>query len=299
MVYIYHMIGEKVVLDGIEFNIQKSKKGYIVSYEDYRVGTLYLYIEKLDDLNKLLKLIDNIEFAIALKDAKIVLPTNSLLRLLHYIGKNIDSLVSDNKKLEELIKEIQDKVERYLYTERTLEKKKEDIMGMLKYSKYKLFDTVVYDKHDTIQESVYGIRIILTKSGEKALLIINCSSNIINTNIFLVDLNCDIYYLEPVLVEDEKKRTNILYRTCKYLEKKDFDRLLKFVKARFNKADGEKYIEYAKYIIEIINKAYKLLEPDCNRVYSVVKFDIRKGKDNRLKQKIKSVERNIGKEVKK
>jgi len=51
--------------------------------------------------------------------------------------------------------------------------------------------------------------------------------------------------------------------------------------------------------LEIINKAYKLLEPDCNRVYSVVKFDIRKGKDNRLKQKIESVERNIGKEVKK
>ncbi|RUM91155.1 MAG: thiamine-binding protein [Thermovibrio sp.] len=49
----------------------------------------------------------------------------------------------------------------------------------------------------------------------------------------------------------------------------------------------------------IIKKAYELLEPDCNRVYSVVKFDIRKGRSNRLEQKIRSVERKLGKEVKK
>jgi uncharacterized protein (TIGR00106 family) len=49
----------------------------------------------------------------------------------------------------------------------------------------------------------------------------------------------------------------------------------------------------------IINKAYKQLEPDCNRVYSVVKFDIRKGKSNRLVGKIKSVEEKLGKEVSK
>ncbi len=51
--------------------------------------------------------------------------------------------------------------------------------------------------------------------------------------------------------------------------------------------------------VEILNKAYKQLEPDCNRVYAVAKFDIRKGKSNRLKQKIESVERNLGKEVSK
>ncbi len=51
--------------------------------------------------------------------------------------------------------------------------------------------------------------------------------------------------------------------------------------------------------LEIINKAYKLLEPDCNRVYSVVKFDIRKGKSGRMQQKIKSVEKKLGKEVNK
>ncbi len=51
--------------------------------------------------------------------------------------------------------------------------------------------------------------------------------------------------------------------------------------------------------LKVIEKAYSLLEPDCNRVYSVVKFDIRKGKGNRLVQKIKSVESKIGKEVSK
>jgi len=51
--------------------------------------------------------------------------------------------------------------------------------------------------------------------------------------------------------------------------------------------------------LELINNAYKLLEKDCNRVYSVVKFDIRKGKSNRLEQKIKSVEKKIGRQVNK
>jgi len=51
--------------------------------------------------------------------------------------------------------------------------------------------------------------------------------------------------------------------------------------------------------LEIINKAYKLLEKDCNRVYSTVKLDIRKGRSNRMVQKIESVERKLGIEVKK
>ncbi|WP_456384551.1 MTH1187 family thiamine-binding protein [Persephonella sp.] len=51
--------------------------------------------------------------------------------------------------------------------------------------------------------------------------------------------------------------------------------------------------------LEIINRAYKQLEKDCNRVYSVVKFDIRKGKSNRLVQKIESVEKKLGKKVSK
>ena len=47
--------------------------------------------------------------------------------------------------------------------------------------------------------------------------------------------------------------------------------------------------------LEIVAKSYDLLEGDCNRVYSSIKLDIRKGQDNRLEKKIKSVEDKIGK----
>ena len=45
---------------------------------------------------------------------------------------------------------------------------------------------------------------------------------------------------------------------------------------------------------EIINKAFSLLEPDCDRVYCTVTFDIRKGSTGRLEGKIHSVEDKIG-----
>ncbi|MFP4268496.1 MAG: MTH1187 family thiamine-binding protein [Spirochaetaceae bacterium] len=45
----------------------------------------------------------------------------------------------------------------------------------------------------------------------------------------------------------------------------------------------------------LLNRASKILEPDSERVYSSVKFDIRKGKSNRLEGKIASVEEKIGK----
>ncbi len=44
----------------------------------------------------------------------------------------------------------------------------------------------------------------------------------------------------------------------------------------------------------IINDAYKCLKDDCNRVYSTIKFDIRKNKSNRMKQKIVSIQQKIG-----
>lgn len=47
-----------------------------------------------------------------------------------------------------------------------------------------------------------------------------------------------------------------------------------------------------------INKAYAQLEPDCERVYSSIKLDIRKNKSNRLQQKIDSVEKQLGRKVK-
>ena len=49
--------------------------------------------------------------------------------------------------------------------------------------------------------------------------------------------------------------------------------------------------------LDIIERAYN--ELDCERVYSSLKFDIRKNCKNRLKTKIESVERNLGKEVSK
>ena len=51
--------------------------------------------------------------------------------------------------------------------------------------------------------------------------------------------------------------------------------------------------------LEVLKKSYEVLEPDCNRIYSTVKFDIRKNRSNRMKQKIASVESKLGKEVKK
>lgn len=47
--------------------------------------------------------------------------------------------------------------------------------------------------------------------------------------------------------------------------------------------------------LELVGKCYKVLEEaGCNRVYSTITFDIRKNHENRIEQKIKSVESYIG-----
>jgi len=47
--------------------------------------------------------------------------------------------------------------------------------------------------------------------------------------------------------------------------------------------------------LSLVEKCYnKLDELGCNRVYSTLKFDIRKGHENRLISKIQSVENHIG-----
>ena len=51
--------------------------------------------------------------------------------------------------------------------------------------------------------------------------------------------------------------------------------------------------------LEVVQKAYDVLGEECERVYSSLKLDIRKGKENRLEQKIASVERQLEREVKK
>jgi len=54
---------------------------------------------------------------------------------------------------------------------------------------------------------------------------------------------------------------------------------------------------------ETMEDALKLLEmaeqalSDCGRVFAVAKFDIRRGKSNRLAQKVKSVEKKLGKKL--
>ena len=50
--------------------------------------------------------------------------------------------------------------------------------------------------------------------------------------------------------------------------------------------------------LALINRAYRELEGDCGRIYSTIKFDIRKGKSERLTQKIESVEKKVGKKLK-
>ncbi len=47
----------------------------------------------------------------------------------------------------------------------------------------------------------------------------------------------------------------------------------------------------------LVRKAYEQLEPDCSRVYSTIKLDIRKGKSGRLSGKIASVEAKVGKKL--
>jgi uncharacterized protein (TIGR00106 family) len=49
--------------------------------------------------------------------------------------------------------------------------------------------------------------------------------------------------------------------------------------------------------MKIVKRAYEQLERDCNRVYSTIKLDVRKGKGGRLKQKIESVEKKVGKKL--
>jgi len=45
----------------------------------------------------------------------------------------------------------------------------------------------------------------------------------------------------------------------------------------------------------LIAKSYKTLEPYSERVYTIIKMDIRKGAKDRITGKIKSVEKQIGK----
>jgi uncharacterized protein (TIGR00106 family) len=48
-------------------------------------------------------------------------------------------------------------------------------------------------------------------------------------------------------------------------------------------------------VFKIMEQAYKILQEEgCNRIYTVMTVDYRKGKSNRMEQKIRSVEKKIG-----
>ena len=55
-------------------------------------------------------------------------------------------------------------------------------------------------------------------------------------------------------------------------------------------------VDDIKDALNIVEKAYECLS-DCDRIYSMLKFDIRKSKTNRLKQKIASVEKHLDKKL--
>ncbi len=45
--------------------------------------------------------------------------------------------------------------------------------------------------------------------------------------------------------------------------------------------------------LAVLEQAYGVLEPDCERVYAVATFDIRKGQSGRLLAKVHSVEEKL------
>ena len=51
-----------------------------------------------------------------------------------------------------------------------------------------------------------------------------------------------------------------------------------------------------KEALNIVELAYEQLE-DCDRVYSSLKFDIRKNCENRLKTKVEKIEKTLNREV--
>ena len=50
-------------------------------------------------------------------------------------------------------------------------------------------------------------------------------------------------------------------------------------------------------VFAVIEKAYAQLEEDCNRIYSAIKIDYRKGPVGRLGKKVASVEEKLGRKL--
>lgn len=52
-------------------------------------------------------------------------------------------------------------------------------------------------------------------------------------------------------------------------------------------------------VMGVVTKCFERMSQDCHRISVSLKIDYRKGKDNRLEGKIKSVEEKVGRELKK
>src|SRR3954471_22921842 len=52
-------------------------------------------------------------------------------------------------------------------------------------------------------------------------------------------------------------------------------------------------------VMAVIQQCYEVLAPDCNRIACTVKMDWRKGQSGRLERKVASVEKALGRELKK
>jgi len=55
--------------------------------------------------------------------------------------------------------------------------------------------------------------------------------------------------------------------------------------------------ETVEEVLVVINKAYEELQIDCDRVYSSIKIDYRKGSVGRLNKKVGSVEAKLGRKL--
>ncbi len=55
--------------------------------------------------------------------------------------------------------------------------------------------------------------------------------------------------------------------------------------------------ETVEEVLAVINKAYEELQIDCDRVYSSIKIDYRKGPTGRLGKKVGSVEAKLGRKL--
>ena len=51
-------------------------------------------------------------------------------------------------------------------------------------------------------------------------------------------------------------------------------------------------------VFGLISQCFEVLEPQCNRIYSVIKVDYRKGDESRMQKKVEKIETLLNREIK-